>query len=87
MLDTVGETEQVIRRMSASVNLMNDMVEQISEAAGQQSAASQEIALHVESLSRKESENAGWMDACDRDLQALTAAVSRLDGVVGRFRT
>ena len=86
MLDTVGETEQVIQRMTASVNLMNDMVEQISEAARQQSAASHEIAQHVESLSHKESENAGWMDACSQDLQALTDSASRLDKVVGRFR-
>ena len=86
MLDTVGETEQVIQRMAASVNLMNDMVEQISEAARQQSAASHEIAQHVESLSHKESENAGWMDACSQDLQALTESAGRLDQVVGRFR-
>jgi methyl-accepting chemotaxis protein len=86
MLDTVGETEQVIQRMAASVNLMNDMVEQISEAAGQQSAASHEIAQHVESLSHKESENAGWMDACSQDLQALTESAGRLDQLVGRFR-
>ena len=86
MLDTVSETEQVIARMSASVNLMNDMVEQISEAARQQSAASHEIASHVESLSVKENENAGWMDACNQDLQALTQSAARLDTVVGRFR-
>jgi methyl-accepting chemotaxis protein len=86
MLDTVGDTEQVIQRMTDSVNLMNDMVEQISEAARQQSAASHEIAQHVESLSCKESENAEWMDACNQDLQALTQSATRLNSVVGRFR-
>jgi len=86
MLDTVGDTEQVIQRMTASVNLMNDMVEQISEAARQQSAASHEIAQHVESLSHKEGENAGWMDACSEDLQELTQSAVRLEKVVGRFR-
>ncbi len=86
MLDTVGDTEQVIQRMTDSVNLMNDMVEQISEAARQQSAASHEIAQHVESLSCKESENAEWMDACNQDLQALTQSATRLNNVVGRFR-
>jgi methyl-accepting chemotaxis protein len=86
MLDAVGETEQVIRCMTDSVNLMNDMVVQISAAAGQQSAASHEIAQHVESLSCKESENATWMDACNQDLQALTQSAARLNKVVGRFR-
>ena len=86
MLNTVGDTEQVIRRMTDSVNLMNDMVEQISEAARQQSAASHEIAQHVESLSCKESENAEWMDACHQDLRALTQSAARLNNVVGRFR-
>lgn len=86
MRATVGDTEQVIQRMTDSVNLMNDMVEQISEAARQQSAASHEIAQHVESLSCKESENAEWMDACNQDLQALTQSAARLTNVVGRFR-
>jgi methyl-accepting chemotaxis protein len=86
MLNTVGETEQVIQHMTASVNLMNDMVEQISEAARQQSAASHEIAQHVESLSGKGSENAEWMDACSQDLESLTQTAARLNAVVGRFK-
>ena len=86
MLDTVGETEQVIQHMTGSVNLMNDMVEQISEAARQQSAASHEIAQHVESLSGKGSENADWMDACSQDLESLTQTAARLNAVVGRFK-
>jgi methyl-accepting chemotaxis protein len=86
MRETVSGAEAVIRSMSDSVNLMNDMVEHISEAARQQSAASQEIARHVESLSFKESENAEWMNACNQDLQTLTQSAARLSNVVGRFK-
>jgi methyl-accepting chemotaxis protein len=86
MLDTVGETERVIQHMTDSVNLMNDMVEQISTAAHQQSEASHEIAQHVESLSVKGGENAEWMDACSEDLANLTQTAARLNAVVGRFK-
>ena len=86
MLQTVGDTSQVIEHMTGSVNLMNDMVVQISEAAQQQSQVSSEIAQNVEILSVKETENAEWMGACNQELQELTNTATRLNQVVGSFK-
>jgi methyl-accepting chemotaxis protein len=86
VLQTVGETEQVIGSMSDNVNQMNDMVEQIAQAAREQSQASQEIAHNVEVMSDKESQNAELMVAGSQDLQDLTSTAVRLNAVVGRFK-
>ena len=86
MLDTVGETSQVIEHMNNSVYLMNDMVEQMSLAAQQQSEVSSEIARNVDILSVKEAENAEWMGSCHQELQELTDTASSLNKVVGRFK-
>ena len=86
MLQTVGDTSQVIEHMTGSVNLMNDMVVQISEAAQQQSQVSNEIAQNVEILSVKETENAEWMGACNQELQELTNTATSLNRVVGNFK-
>jgi methyl-accepting chemotaxis protein len=86
VLQTVGETEQVIRHMSDNVNQMNDMVEQIAQAAREQSQASQEIAHNVEVMSDKESQNAELMVAGGKDLEDLTSTAVRLNTVVGRFK-
>ena len=86
MLQTVGDTSQVIEHMTGSVNLMNDMVVQISEAAQQQSQVSSEIAQNVEILSAKETENAEWMGACNQELQELTNTATSLNQVVGSFK-
>ena len=56
--------------MSDNVNQMNDMVEQIAQAAREQSQASQEIAHNVEVMSDKESQNAELMVAGSQDIQA-----------------
>ena len=86
VLNTVTETEQVIGQMADSVNLMNDMVEQIAQAAREQSQASQEIAHNVEVISGKENENAEHMGSSAQELSELNDMAIRLNNVVGRFK-
>ncbi len=86
MLETVGDTSQVIDNVTGSVNLMNDMVVQISESAQQQSQVSHEIAENVEILSAKETENAEWMGACNDELRELAKTATSLNQVVSNFK-
>ena len=83
---TISDAGQVIAHMAESVNLMNDMVVEIAQAAREQSQASQEIASNVETLSATESENAELMAASSEELSELTGTAVQLKTVVGRFR-
>ena len=83
---TVSDARRVISSMTESVNLMNDMVVEIAQAAREQSQASQEIASNVETLSATETENADQMSASSEELSELTDTAVRLKTVVGRFR-
>ncbi|TCK17419.1 methyl-accepting chemotaxis protein [Thiogranum longum] len=84
--NTVSDAERVISRMSESVNLMNDMVVEIAQAAREQSQASQEIAHNVETISATETENADLMSASHEELSELTGTAVRLKAVVDRFK-
>ena len=86
MSHTVADTERVINGMAESVNLMNDMVENIAQAAREQSQASHEIARNVELISATETENAGLMSDSSQELSELTGTAARLKAVVGRFK-
>lgn len=86
MSHTVDDTERVISGMAESVNLMNDMVEEIAQAAREQSQASHEIARNVELISATEIENAGLMSESSQELSELTETAVRLKAVVGRFK-
>ena len=83
---TVGDTEQLIVRMADSVNLMNDMVEQIAQSAREQSQTSQEIAHNVEVMSGTETQNSERMSTSAQDMAELTATAARLNTVVGQFK-
>jgi methyl-accepting chemotaxis protein len=84
--NTVTDAEQVITHMTESVNLMNDMVVEIAQAAREQSQASQEIAQNVETMSATETENAELMSASREELSELTGTAARLKAVVDRFK-
>jgi len=86
MSNTVSDAESVIGRMTESVNLMNDMVEEIAQAAREQSEVSEEIARNVELMSSTESENADLMSASSQDMSELTGTATRLKAVVSRFK-
>ncbi len=86
MSQTVGDAEAVIGHMTESVNLMNDRVMEIAQAAREQSQASQEVARNVELMSAKETENADLMSASRQELSELTGTAMSLKAVVGRFK-
>ena len=62
------------------------MVDQIAQAAREQSQASEQIAHNVEVMSSKESENAEWMKASSEDLEDLARTSTRLNQMVGHFK-
>ncbi|VAW76307.1 Methyl-accepting chemotaxis protein [hydrothermal vent metagenome] len=86
MSNTVSDAESVIGRMTESVNLMNNMVEEIAQAAREQSEVSEEIARNVELMSATETENADLMSASSQDMSELTGTATRLKAVVSRFK-
>ena len=86
MSDTVSDAEGVISSMTESVGLMNNMVEEIAQAAREQSQVSEEIARNVELMSATETENADLMSASHREMTELTGTATRLQAVVNRFK-
>jgi len=86
MLDSVGETSQVITRMNSNVTAMNDMVAQIAGAAGEQSTATSEIAANIDSISSMENDNAARAADTSSRLGDLSELSIRLDSLVGRFK-
>ncbi len=86
VLQSIDTTEGVITQITASIGEMNDMVAQISSAAGHQSTVSQEIAHNVENLSSKEHENTKLMEAGNDSLEHLSDTAIRLNKVVAQFK-
>jgi methyl-accepting chemotaxis protein len=64
---------------------MNDMIEQIAQAAREQSDVSQAIAQNVEAISSSEQESAAWIGEGSQDLTELADTAARLERMVGRF--
>jgi methyl-accepting chemotaxis protein len=86
MLDSVNETSQVITRMTDGVRVMNDKASQIAAAAKEQSAATDEVAGHIDSISSMEADNSARTAEVAAHLSELSELSSRLDGLVGRFK-
>jgi len=86
MLDSVGETSQVISRMNSNVSVMNDMVAQIASAATEQSSATSDIAANIDSISAMENDNATSAADASSRLGDLSELSIRLDSLVGRFK-
>jgi methyl-accepting chemotaxis protein len=65
---------------------MTDMVSHISAAAQEQSAATDDIAGHVEQISLVETENSELAAHANGYLKQLADSSAQLDRLVGRFK-
>ena len=79
------QTSAFISKVSQGVNVMTDMVSQISVAAQEPSAVTGDIAGNVEQISLVETENTELAAQANGYLKQLADSSARLDRLVGRF--
>ncbi|MDR0996963.1 MAG: methyl-accepting chemotaxis protein [Zoogloeaceae bacterium] len=79
----VGQQMQAIQQETGRVEAA---VSEISEALAAQSAASQDIAKHIESIAQMSDENSHNAEEAAQNAQALDQLADEVNGLLGRFK-
>jgi len=86
MMKSVDSTSSAITSMTAGVETINDRVNQIASASGEQSIVTDEVASNIEQISHSENENAGRSEQVAQNLHELQDLSASLDSMMQRFK-
>ncbi|GHD65385.1 methyl-accepting chemotaxis protein [Jeongeupia chitinilytica] len=82
----VGEAGSSVSRIDERTREVSGILGEITQAAGEQSKASEDIARNVEAISQTGEQNVRAIGEIAAASAHLAATAARLDGVVGQFR-
>lgn len=82
----VGDAGATMRKIVASVKKVNDIIDEISSAGGQQSDGIAEVSGAVTALDRKTQQNAVLVEQSAAAAKGLREQASRLAQTIGRSR-